>query len=275
MHILLKTLLREAIIDKDESIFCESTKLSISYPADISEKYKQEAEYYLRQYFKTKGREKYLNNFDWKLTKVEGTKQSRDGQDFSFTYMHKGGKNSERPLWQGSSFVKNTKTFRNSTRGMPEKDIQNDPSLVYRGMNIEEWLEAKKTGKIKSKGSYNIGSQQENWTFFTKDFRTASSYASGFAPLAYKPTRKKPAVIVAVPAKLVQNAKDVGAGPDSEYVAREIPMHEVIHAWILTPVEYEQGRFTISVVMDYAGKERYHISNSSIASPDNELIKIK
>jgi hypothetical protein len=63
MHILLKTLLQEAIIDKDVSIFCESTKLSIAYPVDISEKYKQDAEYYLRQYFKTENREKYLCNF--------------------------------------------------------------------------------------------------------------------------------------------------------------------------------------------------------------------
>ncbi len=80
---------------------------------------------------------------------------------------------------------------------LPEYDRPPEPDYIFRGMSADEYKNFKKTGKIKSDGSYNFSSQK-GLTYFTKDPRSAVSYANSFAPKGKKPTFEKPAYIVKI-----------------------------------------------------------------------------
>ena len=117
-------------------------------------------------------------------------------------------------------------------------------AYVYRGMNMAEWVVARKQGYIKSNAAYNLGDVQ--LTYFGKDWSTAHSYAGGFAPFDKEPTRSLPGVIVAVPKELTKNAKDVlGQSTDNEYVAEKIPLEQVKGVWYIVPTQMGKGSFEL------------------------------
>ncbi len=268
MPIFLKDLLSEDTIN-------EATKLSISAVPGIDEEDVKEGEHYLRKFYAKRGTSNFLTHYDWELRKVRGYKEGMDGKSFDFSYLHKGGKKVEEPRWPGSEYTRTVKKFRGSSRSVDIKDVPEDSRFAYRGMSMAEWADAKGNGKIQSQGGYNIGTQQENWTFFSNSFRTAAHYSSGFAPFDREATRKEPAVIIAVPIELTKNAKDVGAGTEDERVAREVPLNQVKHLWVYTPIEFDTGHIDIVVNRDYKGNES--VSDGSRAGPISrkELIQIK
>lgn len=113
------------------------------------------------------------------------------------------------------------------------QDIPADPNLAYRGMSWEEWQSIQKTGKIQSKGIYNI--EQEGFTFFGKDPSTALSYTANFAPMQYTLSNKKPGVIIAVDRKnLIDD--DPRIRQDTEMALKgSMPASEIKQVYIIKP----------------------------------------
>ena len=79
-----------------------------------------------------------------------------------------------------------------------EDIIPKDDDVIHRGMSHAEYSSIIKKGKIKSRGSGNIGKEQEGLTYFTKDPASADAYSNAFAQSRQKPTPKKPAYIVSI-----------------------------------------------------------------------------
>lgn len=133
--------------------------------------------------------------------------------------------------------------FRKPKDAIDEIESLQAPDLAYRGMNWSEWRAARERGFVQSRGGYNLGPEQENLTFFSPDIRVAHSYASGFAPIQHKAAKRRPAVIVAVPKKLLLTPRDrPGAIPGGELAANTpISLADVKRAWMLVPTEARSG----------------------------------
>lgn len=84
------------------------------------------------------------------------------------------------------------------TRSLYDFPAKREEGFIFRGMSYEEYQQAQKDGFFKSKGTYNLGPDQEGLTYYSKDPEQASAYASGFAPWQYKATPTRPAVVVKV-----------------------------------------------------------------------------
>ncbi len=76
--------------------------------------------------------------------------------------------------------------------------IHHHPDLIHRGMSHEEYHSILKTGRIESKGRYNIGDVQKGLTYFTTQPASAVNYASSFAPSKHKPSPERHAYVVSV-----------------------------------------------------------------------------
>jgi hypothetical protein len=116
-----------------------------------------------------------------------------------------------------------------------------EPGVVYRGMSAGEFADFQKTGRIKSKGDYNIGSQA-GLTYFTKDPHAAVSYADSFAPRKYKATFDKPAYVIAIkepPADRIRHVPGV-AGHEMG-VTGEIPSSDVVGVYRGNVVSHDPG----------------------------------
>ena len=91
--------------------------------------------------------------------------------------------------------------------------IEDDPTLMYRGMSSGEYEAFRTAGAVQSIGSYNLSSQQ-GLTYFTTESRAAETYANDFTPWQYKPDFDKPAYVVvarrAAPDRL-QHVEGTGA----------------------------------------------------------------
>ena len=113
------------------------------------------------------------------------------------------------------------------------KEIMPDPNLAYRGMSWEEWQTIQKTGKIQSKGIYNI--EQEGMTFFGKDPSTALSYSTFYSPMQYVASSKKPGVVIAVDRKnLIDD--DPRIRQDTEMALKgSMPASEIKQVYIIKP----------------------------------------
>jgi hypothetical protein len=148
--------------------------------------------------------------------------------------------------------------------------IEKTPGLAYRGMAFEEWQEAKKRGVLGSRGYYNIG--QEGLTFFSPDPDTAAHYASGFAPIQYKPGPAAPAIVVAVPENLLLTSKDRKDIPQGELATdKPIPLSQVEGVWKLQPEEATPG--FVEVVVKANGS----VGEGSRASPGhwNKIVRLQ
>lgn len=76
--------------------------------------------------------------------------------------------------------------------------IPKEDKVIHRGMSHDEYKNMIKSGKIKSRGTGNIGNEQKGATYFTSDPGSAGAYASSFAMSKHKPTPKKHAYVVSI-----------------------------------------------------------------------------
>jgi hypothetical protein len=73
---------------------------------------------------------------------------------------------------------------------------------------------------------------------------TARSYASGFTPEAFKPSRKHPGVVIAIPKDLThQPASAIGSG--EFYVQGRLPASHIQAVWFLIATEISEGSFDL------------------------------
>jgi hypothetical protein len=132
------------------------------------------------------------------------------------------------------------KTPKDAIESIPEDD-----SLAYRGIAWEEWQAIRKNGFVKSRGVYNIGEGQQNYTMFGHKPSTAMSYASGFAPLQYQPGKRVPSVIISVDKEILLTHEDDPKNiPQSELASPgNIPIERIRHVWLVILTEYNDRGF--------------------------------
>jgi hypothetical protein len=148
--------------------------------------------------------------------------------------------------------------------------VSNNPDWIYRGMSFEEFQNFKKTGMIKSLGSYNIGSEQEGLTYWSDNIGQARSYADSFAPSEFKATPNRPAYIVAAVRPDPSDIKKVkGTGADEIGVKRAINRSEVRQIWRGTPVVYRPARFDLR--RDGYGEDNKDYKEGSSTAPSSVL----
>ena len=139
----------------------------------------------------------------------------------------------------------NGSTIASKERLVPKRKIQHDvpatpsPNTIFRGMSHGEFEDFRRTGKIKSQGTHNIGDQQDGLTYFSTDPRSAQSYANSFAPSQFKPTWDKPAYIAAVRRPEPEAIRSVPGTSNTEVgVARPVGQHEVSDVYRGDVVDY-------------------------------------
>ena len=131
-----------------------------------------------------------------------------------------------------------------------ELPLKPEPGFIYRGMSGGELADILESGKISSKGGYNLGDDQKGLSFFSTQPSQAESYAGGFAPWQYSPTFQKPSYIIKVKAD-----GDVPIGYDSTTTERSVPngkltvddIHEIVE---VKPYAIESG--DVDIYKDYS-----------------------
>jgi hypothetical protein len=137
------------------------------------------------------------------------------------------------------------------------KSIPQNNNWVYRGMSLEEWLFIKQRKVIRSLGTYNF-IEQQGQTYFGDKVDTAVSYAGGFAPWQFRPTRDTPGAVIAIPKELAtQNPISSG----EYYVEGELPAKHIKAAWMLVVTEFKDGY--IELIKDRRG----NVSEGSRKTP--------
>lgn len=152
-------------------------------------------------------------------------------------------------------------------RAMPLDRAQLDPpqgreeGFLFRGMSHEEYQKAAVDGYVQSRGSYNLGGDQEGLTYFSKSKDQAAAYASGFAPWEFKPTVTRPAMIVKIkdPGGHVAVA---GTGADEVGLRGRIPFDRVVGVRIGRPVAFTPGWQEIREDLWATGKDKFKAGSS-------------
>lgn len=149
-----------------------------------------------------------------------------------------------------------------------------DPSLAYRGMAWEEWQSIRRTGFIRSRGGYNIGTAQEGLTLFTADPGQAFNYAAGFSVWAFAPSFRRPGVVVSISKSLTFGAKDDPAAllSDERAVRGAVPASRIQNIWFVVPTEMVPGEVDIHELPD---GRAYSGSASFTKARDYYVITIK
>lgn len=139
--------------------------------------------------------------------------------------------------------------------------VGKEDGFLFRGMSHEEYRKAVTDGFIKSKGSYNLGGDQEGLTYFSRDVSQAAAYASGFAPWEFKPTVTRPAVIVKIkdPGGHVPVA---GTGQDEVGLRGRIPFSQVAGIRVGNPVAITPGWMEIREDKWATGKNKFRAGSS-------------
>ena len=123
----------------------------------------------------------------------------------------------------------------------PRLDIAPNPALVYRGMSNTEFQAIKNTGKIQSRGDYNMEGQA-GLTYFTTDPESAESYANSFAPWKHKANWENPAWVIAAPRPDPSRVRKVaGTGEHEVGIEGMIPSSEIREVYRGRVVEYDPG----------------------------------
>lgn len=212
----------------------------------------------LKKFFRAKGREQWAAQYEWTLVDVR-----RDGwgpeTKYSFKYWPKGGKDAQ--VQTDSGYAYDVRQFRTPKAALAHwrANIAEPERYAYRGMNMAEWVEAKRRGYIQSRGTMNL--VPGAYTSFATDWSSAHSYAGPFTAYYDEPTRSMPGVIVAVPIELTQPADARGVGTASERVATQVPVDQVQGVWFLTPVQTTEGTFDL--IRKYDGR----LEDGSRSSP--------
>lgn len=122
----------------------------------------------------------------------------------------------------------------------PVKQKEAPKGVLYRGMSAAEYEEMKRTGKVKSLGSYNIGPDQEGLTYFSASPEQAASYASGFSPWQFQPAFDRPAYVVAI--RDPGTARHVaGTDEDERGIPGDIEASEILDVWEGRPYSIKAG----------------------------------
>jgi len=124
-----------------------------------------------------------------------------------------------------------------------------DSPLMYRGMSWEEWESIRALGKIESGGQMNLGPEQAGLTYYSSDPLSAVSYASSFAPVQFKATPEKPAIIIAVKRRV--GIPVGGTGEHEIGIRGSIPIEEIVGVWEGHP--YSTTRGSADVIVDWHG----------------------
>jgi hypothetical protein len=232
---------------KLKSLLVEA-KFEVDAEKGISSDDKEMATQLLYRFFKERDTLDWLFTYNWTLTDVHTGWSQIDGERYQFEYIPEKGRTGQREPYPDAEYTKPVKVFRtpkSAVKYVTASDMaQYGDRYVFRGMNMAEWIQAKKQGFVKSNVKYNLGGVE--FTYFGKEWSTAHSYAGGFAPFDKEPTRPLPGVIIAVPKELTQNAKDItGQSTDNEYVAEKIPMEQVRGVWFIVPIEVGKGSLEI------------------------------
>ncbi len=154
------------------------------------------------------------------------------------------------------------------------EEIPVNPNYVYRGMSWEEWQYIQKTGQIQSNNQYNLGDVQNNLTFYGSA-ETATYYANGFAPVAFKTSLKKPSLVIAIDKKNVKTHSDLPKSiPSSEFAhIGPLSAKEIKEVWMLVPKEIKPGY--LEIIMKYvynASSQTYVLSDPREGSRGNPSI---
>ena len=88
------------------------------------------------------------------------------------------------------------------------EEIPQAAQWAYRGMSWEEWADIRKHSRIQSRGTHNIGEGQKGLTLFSEKADPALFYATGFAPIGYKPAKRRPGVVIAIPRELTLGSNE-------------------------------------------------------------------
>lgn len=105
------------------------------------------------------------------------------------------------------------------------------PGVLFRGMSHEEFHNIKKTGKIQSKGEYNMGDKQVGLTYYSKSPEQAQNYAHSFAPLEHRATGQHHAYVVAVKDPGT-GVKVDGTGEDEVGIPHAISKDDILHVHV-------------------------------------------
>lgn len=128
--------------------------------------------------------------------------------------------------------------------------------VIHRGMSHDEYQNILKHGRIKSKGSGNLGTEQEGLTYFTTDPTSAQFYANSFAMTKNKPTPNKPAYIVSVKRPHPDRIKNVeGTGEHEVGVSGDISADDIVSVHRGNVIQHDTGEKDIS--MPYDGRGEY------------------
>jgi hypothetical protein len=148
-------------------------------------------------------------------------------------------------------------------------DVPQNDKLIFRGMSWEEWQGIKETGIIKSKGDYNIGSEQEGLTYFTTDSGSATHYSSGFAPIQYQATPNKPAIVIGIPKR--EGVAVEGTAEHEVGLPGDISAKEIVEVWLGQPY-YAGSHGTATVTNDSRGRRDSSRSPNSITLAWKQII---
>jgi hypothetical protein len=133
-------------------------------------------------------------------------------------------------------------------------EIPDNPMMGYRGMSWEEWQYIRKHGHIQSKGGYNLGEIQEKLTFYGRA-DTAAYYSSGFAPLAFQSSKKRPSVVIAVSRSNLKDHKDHTGIPESELAhIGPLDAKEIAGVWFILTTRSKKGY--LELVFDWVPEKR-------------------
>jgi hypothetical protein len=114
--------------------------------------------------------------------------------------------------------------------------------VMFRGMSAAEYEDMTKTGRIQSKGAYNIGPGQDGLTYYSTDPSAAESYANSFAPQEHMPTFDRPAYVVAVKRPGDDRLRRVRGTWEHELgVTGAIPAGDVLGVYRGDVVDYNGG----------------------------------
>lgn len=151
---------------------------------------------------------------------------------------------------------------------VPKKDvvssaediIPKSDDVIHRGMSHDEYHAIMKTGRIASRGTGNIGKEQEGLTYFTKEPAAADSYSNAFAQSSKKPTPQKPAYIVSIRKPDASRIKHVEGTAEHEVgVQGPISADDIVAVHRGRVIEYSPERTELTP----QGKKRRVVSASS------------
>jgi hypothetical protein len=221
--------------------------VQLTYAGPFTPEQKMMAKNVLIKYIKQTGRESMFSRYNFILTSIFSRWTE---EKYNFQYISKGGRDAFVKPYEDAPYLRKAKKFKTVVDAI--KDIPTDDNYVYRGMSFEEYVNIKKTGFVKSRGEYNLGDAQKNYTFFGDSFKTARFYAGSFQPMERDVTRNKPGVVIEVPKKLTQPADTIKSGNDpvgqpNEYITDEpISANNIRNVWFLVPTLSYYGDMDIN-----------------------------